>query len=76
MHEIADRLCYHLQNGGQCAVYPNDVAQSAYLTCGLKPGTTPSLQLADKRAMEWTLQLALLNVAGSPARMLAYYANQ
>lgn len=73
--DVADRLIYHLQNGGQCTVATGDAANSAYATCGLRKGTAPSLQL-DRRTMEYTLSLQLLNTAGSPARMLARYAEQ
>lgn len=76
MVEIADRLIYHLRNGGTCALYTNDAAGSNYVNCGLKPGTSPSLQLAERNVMEYTLSLQLLNVAGSPARMLARFAEQ
>src|SRR4051794_17818472 len=41
--DIADRLCYHLQNGGTCTVTTGDVDANAYATCGLMPGTTPTL---------------------------------
>lgn len=74
--EIADRLIYHLRNGGTCSVYTNDAAASQYATCGLRPGTTPQLQLTDRRAMEFTLSLELVNLAGSPTRMMAHYAEQ
>lgn len=74
--EIADRLRYHLLNGGQCAVWTNDIAGSGYTTCGLKPGTDPQITLIDRRTMEFALTLQLINVAGSPARMLAHYAEQ
>ena len=73
MTEIADRLCFHLRNGGTCAVYTGDAVGSTYATCSLRPGTEPSLQL-DRRLMESTLQLSLINVAGSPVRMVARYA--
>ena len=76
MVDVADRLIYHLLNGGTCAVNTNDAATSAYATCGLKPGTTPSLELTDRRALEYTLSLQLVNLAGSPARMSCYYVEQ
>lgn len=74
--EIADRLKYHLLNGGTCSVYTNDAAASSYATCGLKPGAVPQLTLADRRTMEYTLSLQLINLAGSPSRFLAAYAEQ
>lgn len=75
MHEIADRLRYHLVNGGTCYVSAGDSpVWNQYATCGLKPGTTPQLALSDNRTLEHTLSLQLINLAGSPTRMLARYA--
>lgn len=71
--EVADRLIAHLTSGGQCAVNTGDVSTSAYPTCGLMPGTTPSLTLTDPRNMEYTLSLALINLAGSPVQMVCRY---
>lgn len=70
---IADRLIGHLQNGGTCSVTTNDSLSSVYATCGLYPGTTPSLTLSDRRLLLWTLSLQLINLAGSPVRMDAVY---
>ena len=70
---IAMRLIAHLMNGGTCAVTTGDAASSAYATCGLTPGTTPQLVMSDKRAIEYTLSLSLLNVAGSPVAMVCRY---
>jgi hypothetical protein len=74
--DVADRLIYHLQNGGTCAVYTGDARDSSYATCAIRAGTTPQLALSDRRAMEFTLSLDLINVAASPVRMSAYYADQ
>lgn len=74
MVEVADRLIYHLRNGGNCTVYPNDVVGTAY-TCGLKPGTVPTLDFSDRRALEYTLNAQLLNLNSPASRMLAYYAD-
>jgi hypothetical protein len=71
--DLADRLRRHLLNGGSCTIYTSDAAGSSYATCGLKPGTTPSLQLSDRRALEFTFSAQLVNLAGSPVRMSAYY---
>lgn len=76
MSEIADRLRFHLMNGGTCTVYTNDLDASSYATCGLKPGTVPQLALTDRRTMEFTLSLHLINLAGSPTRMIAVYAEE
>jgi len=76
MVEVADRLVYHLRNGGTCYVAPNDAALSSYATCSIKPGTVPRLQLSDRRTMEFTLSLQLINTAVSPTRMLAHFGEQ
>lgn len=72
--DIAARLVYWLQNGGTCAVNTADNESNSYATCALMDGTTPSLVLSDKRNLEYTLTLSLVNVAGSPARMVCHYA--
>lgn len=74
--DLADRLRRHLLNGGTCSVQTSDAAASAYATCGLKPGGAPQLQLTNRRRIEYTLSLALLNLAGSPAQMVCRYADQ
>lgn len=73
--DIAARLVYHLQNGGTCAVNTGDVEANSYATCGLMPGTTPSLTLSDRQSLEYTLSLALINLAGSPVAMVCHYAS-
>ena len=70
---IADRLISWLMEGGQCAVYTEDTLASTYLTCGLAPGTTPSLKLVDRANLEYSLSLQLLNLAVSPVQMIAQY---
>jgi hypothetical protein len=76
MLSIADRLRRHLLMGGTCAVNTGDVASSAYATCALKPGTTPTLKLSDRQLLEYTLTLHLINVAASPVQMVCRYAEQ
>ena len=71
---IADRLIAWLLQGGQCAVFTEDTLSSAYATCGLAPGTTPSLKLVDRANLEYSLSLQLLNLAVSPVQMIAQYA--
>lgn len=71
--DIAARLVAWLLSGGTCAVNTGDVASAAYATCGLAPGTTPSLTLSDKRNLEYSLSLSLINVAGSPVAMSCNY---
>jgi hypothetical protein len=71
---IADRLIAHLLGGGMCSVSTEDVLASTYATCGLYPGTTPSLRLTDSRNLLYTLSLQLINLAGSPVAMHCVYA--
>lgn len=70
---IADRLVAWLLQGGTCAVTTNDSLGSAYPTCGLWPGSTPSLTLSDRRNLLYTLSLQLINLAASPVAMNAVY---
>ena len=72
--DIADRLIFWLLNGGTCTVNTGDAESNSYATCGLMPGTTPTLALSDKRNLEYTLTLDLINLAGSPVRMVCHYA--
>jgi hypothetical protein len=70
---IADRLIAHLMRGGTCNVTTGDSLASVYATCGLWPGSSPSLSQSDKTFLEYTLSLQLLNVAVSPVRMDCVY---
>ena len=70
---IADRLIRHLQRGGTCAVNTADASTTSYATCGLWPGSTPTLQQSNPRNQEWTLSIQLINLAASPAHMVAVY---
>ncbi len=72
--DIADRLRLWLMNGGTCSVATGDSVASTYSTCGLMPGTTPELVLSDPGLIEYTLRLSLINLAGSPVRMVARYS--
>lgn len=74
--DIADRLIVHLLKGGTCSVETGDVDANTYATCGLMPGTTPELRLEDTTMLEFALSLSLINLAGSPVRMLCRYAEQ
>lgn len=71
--EVAARLRYHLMNGGTCAVATGDASSSTYATCGLMPGTEPTLVQANPRTLEYTLSLSLVNLAGSPVAMICRY---
>lgn len=73
MADIADRLRYHLLNGGTCTIYPSDGVTNSWATVGLKPGTEPTLVLADRRAMEFTFSAHLVHKAASPSRLSVYY---
>ena len=70
---IAARLIAWLKQGGTCAVTTNDALGSSYPTCGLWPGSSPTLQLSDKRNLLYTLSLQLINLAASPVAMNAVY---
>jgi len=73
--DIADRLAYHLENGGTCEVDTGDVDGNVYATCGLAPGASAQPPvLSDKKNLEYTLSVSLVNLAGSPARMRCHYA--
>jgi hypothetical protein len=71
--DIADRLVAWLMAGGTCAVNTGDAESNSYATCGLMPGTTPTLTLSDRVNLEYTLSLSLINVAVSPVRMVCHY---
>lgn len=71
--EVAARLKYHLLNGGSCTVNTGDTASSSY-TCGLYPGSSPSLTQSNPALLEYTLSLQVVNIAGSPVRMICRYA--
>lgn len=71
---IAHRLIAHLIKGGTCAVNTGDVASNSYATCALRPGSKPQLALTNKRTLEYTLSLELINRGG--AMMACRYAEQ
>lgn len=71
--DYADRLIAWLLQGGTCSVNTGDVEANSYATCGLAPGETPGLTLTDRVNLEYTLHLALLNLAASPTRMVCHY---
>lgn len=71
---MADRLIAHLLSGGTCLVQTDDRNATIYKTCGLAPGSSPSLRLTDRRNLLYTLSLQLINLAASPVRMDAVYA--
>jgi hypothetical protein len=73
--EIADRLVLHLLKGGTCAVNTGDASSSAYATCGLMPGSTPSLTQSRPDLLEYALSLSLINLAGSPVAMVCRYSS-
>lgn len=71
--EVANRLIAWLMNGGTCAVNTGDAGSNSYATCGLWPGSEPSLALTDARLLEYTLTLSVINLAGSPSAMFCRY---
>lgn len=73
MVEVADRLIAWLLEGGTCSVATGDSVSSTYATCGIAPGTTPSLRPSNSTFLEYDLSLALINLAGSPVAMICRY---
>ena len=73
MPDVADRLIAHLMDGGTCGVNTQDNGAHTYATCGLLPGTTPALTMSDPHALEYTLSLAVLNLAAVPTQMICHY---
>lgn len=71
--EIADRLILHLLKGGTCAVNTGDASSSSYATCGLMPGSSPSLTQTRADLLEHSLSLSLINLAVSPVAMVCRY---
>lgn len=71
---VADRLIAHLLNGGACNIACEDTPSSVYATCGLWPGSSPTLRLTNAKTLEYTLSAQVLNLAGSPVQMVAVYA--
>lgn len=65
------RLIRWLEAGGVVTVNTGDAANRTYATCYMPKGAHPSFTLSDKRTLEYTLSLTLLNVAA--ADMLAVY---
>lgn len=59
---LADRLQQHLVDGGLVTVETENVAGTTYV-CRLMSGTEPQLTLVDPRTLEYSLRLALVNVA-------------
>jgi hypothetical protein len=71
--ELANRLRAHLLGGGTVSVATEDNATSTYPTCGLLDGAEPQLALADPGALDYTLSVALVNLAGVPVAMVCRY---
>jgi|SRR5262245_34717732 len=76
MNQIADRLVAHLMKGGTCSIATGDADANVYPTCGIKPGSTPTLRMSDPALIEYTLGLEVINLAASPVQMVCRYANQ
>jgi hypothetical protein len=65
------RLIRWLESGGVVTVNTGDASNRTYTSCYLPKGAHPSFTLSDKRFLEYTLSLTLVNVAA--ADMLAIY---
>lgn len=70
---IANELKLALLNGSTCALFTEDADGNSYATCGLMPGTTPELTLVNRRSMEYSLRLSLINLADTPVPMVCHY---
>lgn len=71
--DVAARLVAWLLAGGTCAVNTGDVDATSYATCGLMPESAPALTMTDRRTLEYSLSLSLINLAGSPVPMACHY---
>lgn len=71
--DIANKLKFHLLDGGTCAVIAEDTVGSSYPACGLMPGTVPELAMRDARMVEYSIRLSLINLSPSPAEMVVHY---
>lgn len=71
--DIANKLKAHLLNGGTCSVYTDDALGSSYATCGIMPGTMPMIQMTDRRTIEYSMQLSLIDLSASPVEMTCHY---
>ena len=71
--DIAVRLIAWLHAGNTCAVNTGDAESSSYATCGIAPGTKAKLALTDRKNLEYTLTLSLVNLAVSPVAMVCHY---
>lgn len=65
------RLIRWLESGGVVTVNTGDASSRSYTSCYLPKGARPSFTLSDRRTLEYTLTLTLLNTAGTD--MLAIY---
>lgn len=66
------RLVRWLLGGGTCSVTTGDSAANVYATCGLAPGTVPSLTLEDVTEQTFRLQVSLINL-GAAADLICLY---
>lgn len=70
--DSCQRLLRHLRRGGTVAVNTEDRSDRSYATCGLTPGSQPSLVRSDDGHF-YELALSLVNLAASPPRLLCDY---
>jgi hypothetical protein len=71
--DLANRFIYHVTNGGVCLVRTGDAIGSSYSPCAIYPDSKPSIQLTDKRLLEYTLSAQLINVATVPVPFSSYH---
>lgn len=66
------RLMEHLEAGGTCAVFTDDIYGRSYATCCLAPGADLQLEMASSTDLTYTLGMALINLDATP--MLCDYS--
>jgi hypothetical protein len=59
------RLMAHLESGGTCAVFTDDVLGRSYASCCLAPEASTSLTQANATDLTYTLGLTLINLGGT-----------
>lgn len=67
------RLMEHLESGGTCAVFTDDIYGRSYASCCLAPGAEMQLEMASSTDLTYTLSLTLLNLGATP--MLCDYSS-
>lgn len=59
------RLIRHLEGGGVITINTGDTANRTYTSCYLPKGAHPSFTLADRKTLEYSLSLTVVNTAAA-----------